>query len=147
MKNFSDLLATDLKLDLVMSVAPVGMPDVEISINQNLMHQGLLQDTFTVDQQLPLRPGLIISVRLKNKIYGSGPDTAVVLKQISIDGFDIIPAWTQLAEYVNDHDNTDPTSYLGFNGEWKLEIPEPFYQWRHHITGQGWLLRPSKLPT
>lgn len=130
-----------------MSVAPVGMPDVEICINQNLMHQGLLQDTFTINQQLPLRSGLSISVRLKNKIYGSGPDTAVVLKQISIDGFDIIPAWTQLAEYVNDHDNTDPTTYLGFNGEWKLEIPEPFYQWRHQITGQGWLLRPSKLPT
>jgi hypothetical protein len=86
-------------------------------------------------------------VKLKNKIYGLNPDTAVVLNQISIDRFDIIPAWTQLAEYVNDHDNTDPTSYLGFNGEWKLEISEPFYQWRHQVTGQGWLLRPSKLPT
>ena len=127
-----------------MSVEPVGMPDVEIWINQNLMHQGLLQDTFTINQQLPLRSGLSISVRLKNKIYGETHDTAIMLRQISIDGFDIIPAWTQLAEYVNDHHNTDPTSYLGFNGEWKLEIPKPFYQWRHQITGQGWLLHPDQ---
>jgi hypothetical protein len=143
MKNFSDLLATDLQLDLVMSMAPVGIPDVEISINQQLVFQGRRREPFTISQQLPLRSGLSISVRLKNKIYGEIHDTAIMLRQISIDGFDIIPAWTQLAEYVNDHHNTDPTTYLGFNGEWKLEIPEPFYQWRHRVTGQGWLLHPG----
>ena len=142
MKNFSDLLATDLQLDFALSIEPVGMPDTEIWINQQLMYQGQLLDTFSISQQLPLLSDLLISVKLKNKTYGLIPDTAIVLKQISIDGFDIIPAWTQLAQYVNDHDINDPTSYLGFNGEWKLEIKQPFYQWRHQVTGQGWLLHP-----
>ena len=142
MKNFLDLLATDLQLDLAMSVKPVGIPDIEIRINQQLIYLGRLLDTFTISKQLPLLSGLSISVKLKNKIYGSVPDTAVVLNQISIDGFDIIPTWTQMAQYVNDHDIDDPTSYLGFNGEWKLEIQQPFYQWRHQVTGQGWLLHP-----
>ena len=142
MKNFSDLLATDLQLDLSMRVEPVGVPDIEIRINQQLVYQGQLLDTFTIARQLPLLDGLLISVKLKNKIYGSKSDTAIVLNQISIDGFNIVPAWTQLAQYVNDHDNHDPTSYIGFNGEWKLEIPQPFYQWRHQVTGQGWLLHP-----
>jgi len=143
MKNFSDLLATDLQLDLAMSIDPVGMPDTEIKINQQLVYQGRLLDTFAISKQLPLRDGLVISVKLKNKIYELHPDTAIVLTRISVDGFDIIPAWTQLAQYVNDHDIDDPTSYLGFNGEWKLEILQPFYQWRHQVTGQGWLLRPN----
>ena len=142
MKNFSDLLATNPQLDLSMRVEPVGVPDTEIRINQQLVYQGQLLDAFTISTQLPLRTGLLISVKLKNKTYGLNPDTAIVLKQISVDGFDIVPAWTQLAQYVNDHDNHDPTSYLGFNGEWKLEIPQPFYQWRHQVTGQGWLLYP-----
>ena len=128
MKNFLDLLATDPHLDLVLTMDPVGIPDAEIWVNQQLVYQGQLSESITVSKQLPLLPGLSISVKLKNKIYGLGPETAIVLKRISIDDFDIIPAWTQLAQYVNDHNIDDPTSYLGFNGEWKLEIIKPFYQ-------------------
>lgn len=145
MKNYLDLLATNLQLDLAMSIDPVGAPDTEIWINQQLIYQGLLLDTFTISKQLPLLSGLLISVKLKNKTYELNPDSAIVLNRISVDGFDIIPAWTQLAQYVNDHDIDDPTSYLGFNGEWKLAIPQPFYQWRHQVTGQGWLFYPKML--
>jgi hypothetical protein len=147
MKNFSDLLATDLYLDLVLMVEPVGNPDAEIWIDHQLIHQGQLSQSITISKQLPLLTKLSVSIKLKNKIYSSDSEIAIVLNKLSVDGFDIIPSWTHLAQYINDHDYHDPTSYLGFNGEWKLEIPEPFYQWRHQITGQGWLLRPSKLPT
>ena len=145
MKNFLDLLATDLQLDLDMTVEPVGIPDIEIWINQQLVHQGRLQEPLTISQQLPLRSGLIISVRLKNKIYGETLDTAIVLKQISVDGFDIIPNFTHLAQYTNDHDFKEPTSYIGFNGEWRLEVTKPFYQWQHEITSQGWLFQPCRI--
>jgi hypothetical protein len=142
MKNFSDLLATDPQLDLVISVTPVGVPDTEIWINQDLMHQGHVSGTLYISAKLPLLSAFSISVKLKNKIYQSASETAIVLNRVSVDGFNIIPAWTHLTCYTNDHSRTDPTSYLGFNGEWKLVIPEPFYQWRHRITGQGWLLDP-----
>jgi hypothetical protein len=147
MKNFSDLLATDLSLDLVLSAEPVGHPDVEIWINQRSIHQGPLLYPITVSTQLSLLSDFSVQVKLKNKVYTSESETAIVLTRLSVDGFDIIPQFTHLAKYVNDHAFTEPTAYIGFNGEWQLEINKPFYQWQHEITSQGWLFRPCKLPT
>ena len=145
MKNFSDLLATDLHLDLELIVEPVGRPDVEIWVNQQLIHQEQLSGSITVAKQLPLLPGFSLSVKLKNKVYSSESETAVMLTKLSIDGFDVIPNFTHLAQYANDHDFTEPTSYLGFNGEWRLEVTKPFYQWQHDITSQGWLFQPCRI--
>jgi len=142
MKNFSDLLATDLHLDLVLIAEPVGRPDVEIWVNQQLIHQGQLSESITVLKQLPLLSEFLISVNLKNKVYSSESETAVILTKLSVDGFDIIPGFTQLAQYANDHAFNEPTSYIGFNGEWRLEVTKPFYQWQHEITSQGWLFQP-----
>jgi len=145
MKNFSDLLATDLHLDLVLIAEPVGRPDVEIWVNQQLIHQGQLSESITVLKQLPLLSEFLISVNLKNKVYSSQSETAVVLTKLSVDGFDIIPNFTHLAQYTNDHDFKKPTSYIGFNGEWRLEVTKPFYQWQHEITSQGWLFQPCRI--
>jgi hypothetical protein len=145
MKNFLDLLATDLHLDLVLIAEPVGRPDVEIWVNQQLIHQGQLLEPITLSKQLPLLPGFLILINLKNKVYSSEFETAVNLTKLSVDGFDIIPGFTQLAQYVNDHAFNEPTSYIGFNGEWRLEVTKPFYQWQHEITGQGWLFQPCTI--
>lgn len=143
MKTFSDLLATDLYLDLTLVVEPIGVPDVEIYINQTLLYQGPLLGPRTMRQQWPLLWGFVVTVKLKNKIYSLESETAVNLTRLCVDDFDLVPQWSHLACYVNDHGYTDPTSYIGFNGEWKFEITKPFYQWRHEITGQGWLLHPD----
>ena len=145
MKNFSDLLATDLHLDLALMVEPVGHPDVEIWVNQQLIHQGQLSGSITVSKQLPLLREFSVAVKLKNKVYSQESETAVVLHKLSIDGFDIIPQFTHLARYVNDHAFTEPTCYLGFNGEWRLEVTKPFYQWQHETTSQGWLFQPCRI--
>ena len=145
MKNFSDLLATDLHLDLVLIAEPIGRPDVEIWVNQQLIHQGQLSKPITVSTQLPLLSAFSVAVKLKNKVYSAESETAVKLNQLSIDVLDIIPCFTHLAQYSNDHDFTEPTSYLGFNGEWRLEINKPFYQWQHEITSQGWLFQPCRI--
>ena len=145
MNNFSDLLATDLHLDLVLIAEPVGYPDVEIWIDQQLIHQGQSSEFITVSKQLPLLSGFSIMVKLKNKVYTSESETALVLNNLSIDGFDIIPQFTHLAKYTNDHAFTEPTSYIGFNGEWRLEVTKPFYQWQHEITSQGWLFQPCRI--
>lgn len=143
MKNYLDLLGTDLYLDLVLVVDPVGAPETEIWINQQLICQEQLLESITVSEQLPLLSEVSITVKLKNKVYDSASETALILKKLSIDGFDIIPNWSQLANYVNDHNINSPTSYIGFNGEWKFQIPQPFYQWKHQVNGQGWLLQPN----
>lgn len=28
-------------------------------------------------------------------------------------------------------------------GMWRLTLDEPFYRWRHRVTGQGWLFKPQ----
>ena len=145
MKNFSDLLATDLHLDLVLTAEPVGIPDVEIWIDQQLIYQGQVSAPITLSTQLPLLSGFSVSVKLKNKVYSLESETAIALSELSIDGFNLIPNFTHLAQYTNDHDFKEPTSYIGFNGEWKFEVTRPFYQWRHEITGQGWLFNPCCL--
>jgi hypothetical protein len=143
MKNFLDLLATDLHLDLVLGLEPVGIPDSEIWINQILVHQGPITQPILVMRQLPLTSGFAVSIKLKNKIYTADQEVAIVLNRLCVDDFDVIPNHTHLARYVNDHNVDSPTSYLGFNGEWRLEITQPFYQWQHQVTGQGWLLQPK----
>lgn len=30
------------------------------------------------------------------------------------------------------------------NDKWLIHHEDPFYRWRHHVTGQGWLLSPAK---
>ena len=96
MKKFSDLLATDLHLDLALIAEPVGIPDVEIWVNQQLIHQGQLLESFTVSTQLPLLSGFLILVKLRNKVYSLESETAVVLTKLSIDGFDLVPLVTFL---------------------------------------------------
>jgi len=45
--------------------------------------------------------------------------------EVVIDGNEILPRYQHLAN----------------NG--RLVIAEPFYQWLHQVSGQGWLLRPQ----
>ena len=44
---------------------------------------------------------------------------------VNIDGFDILPRY----------------KHLTANG--MLKINQPFYNWLHQVSGQGWLLRPQ----
>ena len=79
-----------------------------------------------------------LRIELQNKQYSLEYETAVIIR-LSIDDIDIVPKYDYLADYINDHDNHDPTSYLGFNGKWTLTIDRAFYHWLHVHSGQGWL--------
>jgi hypothetical protein len=82
MTNFSDLLATDLKLHVV----------VNGNQYESDLHSPL---TFNVDDLL------------------------------RVDGIEVLPRYRHLA-----NDNT-------------LQISEPFFQWYHKVSEQGWLLTPQ----
>jgi len=81
MKNFSELLATDLKLEVV--------------INGNKTFAGLHDNLSFQSSDI-----------------------------VEIDGAEILPKYQYLTV-----DN-------------RLTINEPFYQWYHRVSGQGWLLKP-----
>ena len=82
MKNFSDLLATDLKLHVV--------------VNNNHYESGL-----------------------------QSPMEFNVNDLVTVDGIEVLPNYQYLA-----NDNV-------------LQITEPFYQWYHRVSEQGWLLTPQ----
>ena len=82
MKNFLDLLATDLKLHVV--------------VNGNQYESGLHTPlSFNADDL------------------------------VTVDGIEVLPRYRHLA-----NDNT-------------LQISEPFFQWYHKVSEQGWLLTPQ----
>lgn len=132
MKNYSELTDTDLTVTL--SFTCVGNPDYTVTVN------GVeYRNPTTVTQAVNNLTPFTISVELTSKDY-AGPETAVVINSIAVDGIALIPKYEYLAHYVNDHNDTNPTNYLGYVGRWTLVIDCPFYQWLHRVTNQGWLL-------
>lgn len=139
MKNYSDLRATDLKLNVIIKLTPVGNPDIVVKVADNLYSNSKLDNTIKLEYQLNLTDVFSIEVELKNKIYSTESETAAIIR-VTIDSIEIVPNFDYLASYINDHNYKEPTSYLGFNGKWILDINMPFYHWLHQITGQGLLI-------
>jgi hypothetical protein len=140
MKTYSDLLDIDTRLHLHIELEPVGFPDVTVSINDIVDNYSGLSDNIILDYHIDLLDLFSIDIELRNKHYTTEYETAVIIKRLSIDNIELIPEYDYLAEYINDHDNNNPTSYLGFNGKWTLTIDRPFYHWIHEHSGQGWLI-------
>ena len=139
MKTYSDLQAIDSRLHCHLELEPVGAPEVAVII-AGVYGGGKLFQSAVFDISTDLLKPFSIELELKNKTYTTEYETAVVIKQLQIDGIDLVPRFDYMATYVNDHDNNDPTSYLGFNGKWTLTFDRPFYHWLHEHTGQGWLI-------
>jgi hypothetical protein len=118
---------------------PVGHPEVSVIVGNNYAG-GVLFQPAIIDVKLDLLECFFVEIELKNKIYTQDHETAVKIDLLQIDGVDLVPRFDYLATYINDHNNNNPTSYLGFNGKWTLTFGRPFYQWLHQATGQGWLL-------
>ena len=140
MKNYSELLATDTLIPITIEVEPVGSPEVQLIINDNIINYSVLTNSIIITDFAQLLSPITVSVELINKHYTLEYETAVVIKRLSIDNINLIPEYDYLAEYSNDHNNNNPTHYLGFNGKWTLTIDRPFYQWLHLAQAQGWLL-------
>ena len=139
MKSYSDLQAIDTQLKCHIELEPVGNPEISVLIAQTYAG-GKLFKSVTIDTELALMDPFQIQIELRNKTYDNLHETAVIIRHLQIDGIDLVPKFDYLATYVNDHNKTDPTSYLGFNGKWTLTFDRPFYQWLHQSTAQGWLL-------
>jgi hypothetical protein len=137
MKRYSDLLGIDTRLNLKLELEPIGIPDVSVTI-ANYQQDYLLSDNRIIDYTIDLLQPFSVIIELRNKQYSLDRETAVIIR-LSVDDIDIVPKYDYLADYVNDHDDHNPTSYLGFNGKWTLTIDRAFYHWLHVHSGQGWL--------
>ena len=135
MNNYLDLLDTDTNIRIKVKLLVIGLPDFSVAVADRHWNN---QCDIIADHNL-LTP-FSIEIELRNKHYSLDYETAVIINQISVDNIDLIPQYDYLADYQNDHNNNNPTNYLGFNGKWTLTIDRPFYQWLHQVQGQGWLL-------
>jgi hypothetical protein len=117
-------------------------PKIVVKINEHVLFEGILNNAQILPHTMDLMSSISISIELMNKDYRHGSESGVIIDSLKIDCFELIPSWTHLFSYNNDHANNDPTNHLGYNGTWSLNINEPFYRWQHKITGQGWLLEP-----
>jgi hypothetical protein len=145
MKNFSELLATDVFVTITVAIDSIrynGDPTAWIVINGRKVYHNRLSFAMSFSTKVPVLDPIEIEIGMSNKLYNEYADTAVVIKSICIDDFDIVPNYVHLAQYQNERNIDTPTSYLGFNGVWRLSTVEPFYLWHHRVTGQGWLLEP-----
>lgn len=145
MKNFLELLATDPKIDIEIRLSVIkenGAPHCVVKVNDSVLYHGHQDHDLVLSSQVSVTDTIEIVVTMDGKQYSGTKETAIILQSISVDGFAIVPNWTHLARYDNDQGHDQPTSYLGFNGTWRFAIDQPFHVWKHHVTGQGWLLEP-----
>jgi hypothetical protein len=127
MKNFYDstVIKPTLKLDVVITLTPVGQCPCIVLVNDTPIFDKLLTDTTILQHGCPLTEPLTVSIIITRQ----HPEAVIV--GITIDGYPVIPLYQSHA--------IPPTDYLDTNGTWTLTIPN-FYQWYHEITGQGWII-------
>jgi hypothetical protein len=127
MKNFYEATVTKSKLTstVELMLMPVGQCVAVVMINDNVVHDGLL--TVSKSIQVKVKP---IDGPIDIKIVMTRQHPEALEVKVVIDGYDIIPLYLAHAK--------PPTNYLDFNGEWNLHIPN-FYPWIHALTGQGWV--------
>lgn len=146
MNRFSELQAIDQSVSVTIKLTPVCQPhppSVRVTLNgRQLQYAKQLTAPLELTTLVNLLMPIELEIELVGKQYHATEETAVIVDSIAIDGFALIPDHTHLSQYINDHNYTQPTNYIGFNGVWRMVINEPFYRWRHHATGQGWLLEP-----
>lgn len=139
MKNYSELTVTE-PLHLKIELEAIGNPEFRVAINDLTDDFSGVSNPIILEYTIDLLDIFTIDIELYNKLYSLDNETAVIINNIIVDNIEIIPKYDYLAEYINDHNNNNPTHYLGFNGKWTLTIDRPFYHWLHHHSGQGWLL-------
>jgi len=146
MKNFLELLDTNKSINVELELDVIsdnGFPTIEVHLNnQRIFDKGLITTFQSFCIGVNLLDPIKLQIEVSNKEYNATLETAVIIKKFSIDKIDIIPNYTHYSYYDNDHNFTNTTSYLGFNGIWIFDTKAPFYQWLHQAQGQGWLLSP-----
>lgn len=140
MNSYLNLTAIDTCLNVTLELEPVGSPLVTVLINNKVQYHSTMSEPVVIDTYLALLDPFVIDIVLSDKHYTVEYETAVVINKLAIDNIDLVPQYDYLANYQNDHNNNNPTNYLGFNGKWTLTIDRPFYHWLHQAQGQGWLL-------
>lgn len=145
MHNYLKTLDTNCTIKVKLKLKPIienGAPTVAVRINDSFLVRAGITEEVAIVTDIGLMDNLEVSITMDGKRYSADKETAVIIEEFTIDGISMLPLHTGHAVYTNDQNYNEPTNYLGFNGTWAFILNEPFYHWRHAVTGQGWLLTP-----
>jgi hypothetical protein len=152
-------MAADVKLGLV--IRPVywsTLPKIKIMFNETTLFDDVLEDVLDLNWTLPASYNNRLSVFMLNKQDSDsvdGKDKAVVIEAVAIEGYryqsflnqaKYQPIYSKGYYEYAEKNNTQVTpliqsNYLGFNGEWFLEMTWPVFSWIYELetNGQGWV--------
>jgi len=117
MKNFLELLATNLSVDIDLTVAPTTAGPTQVVINGKCIYNSDMQHSTDFHYFVPLLEPIEITV----------VHAGATVPSLKFDGWESRPTHGQEATDV-----------------WKFTTDGlSFYQWQHHATAQGWLLEPT----
>jgi hypothetical protein len=139
------------KLEFSVAVGPVGhgesWPEYYVTLDERILDFGTLTKPKQIDFNVDLEDGVhTINVGLKNKvdtdtIVVGGTivnDKAVIVTGISIEGYEL-DDFMHRATYFPIGRDSLKSNYLGWNGEWTLEITTPIFTWIHETQQLGWV--------
>ena len=128
MKNFYDATVTkpNLRLGINITLVPVEQCYCTTVVNGAILNMGVLTSPILLGTDIGLTSPINIEISIKRSQHPQ----AIIIKSITLDGYEIMPIYQNLA--------TPPTGYLDVSGTWTFKIPS-FYPWYHELTGQGWI--------
>lgn len=152
-----DIIPVKIKVDLefIWDDLP---PQISVAVDNACVFQGSVsQNQITVVQDCMLQHGdHALFVNFYNKSYrlrAPGSDMAVIVRSVTFQdtSFNFAPNGQYRPEYPEPwyseqqslNKTLDPVisgTYLGWNGEWRLEFSIPIYQWMHKTLNLGWLI-------
>ena len=139
MKNFLELTDTNHTLNNTITVRPYydkSAPSVIIQHDDFVLYTGTLPEVRSFTFNCNLRDLYSINVSLTYKDEDSEPESAVIVEQFIVDDIPLLPKYMLHSEYDA---SDDPTTHLDKLGTWCMKFDQPFYQWYHNVSGQGWL--------
>ena len=133
-----------------------GIPDIDLRINDVVLHSGLLTATTTLVGSYELPAGSYsLSITHRNKST-TDPTTAVVIKSITFNDIsrpkfvwsgvytpeypELWCAQKQAEGHTLDKELTS-VDHLGWNGTWRLAFTAPIFTWIHEVENLGQIYR------
>lgn len=115
MKTYSDLLVTDFDIKVELQLTAV-QAHACVILNGDTIFDNKVVGQQTIQCSVPLLEPITLEIQ----------HTGIELTSMCFDQWEARP---QHGDYLD--------------GVWKFSTDIPFYQWWHHATAQGWLLKPQ----
>jgi hypothetical protein len=152
------MYTADIKLDLTGQFSRT-VPLVKVNVNHTPIKILPVDGNITLQLQTPPQAAgkCVVSLTFLNKDYSEfekyNKDMAVMINQVTVQDYHYdfskhsvyLPDYPEpWAQQQKDQGNVllpeVHSNYMGWNGEWQLNLEMPVYRWIHKTVDLGWLI-------